>query len=104
MADEQIVVKNNEAANRYEVELAGQTAVLTYMREGKQIIFLHTGVPPALEGHGIANKLARTALEDARANGLVVEPECQFVASYIRRHQEYLDLVPESERAYLQRD
>ena len=78
--------------------------MLTYIREGKQIIFLHTSVPPALEGHGIANKLARTALEDARANGLMVVPECPFVASYIRRHQEYLDLVPESERAYLQRD
>ncbi len=104
MADAQVVVKNNEAANRYEVELEGQTAVLIYIREGKQIIFLHTGVPPALEGHGIANKLAQTALDDARVDGLVVVPECPFVASYIQRHQEYLDLVPKGERARLLRD
>jgi uncharacterized protein len=104
MADEQIVVKNNEAANRYEVELDGQTAELLYTSEGKQITFLHTEVPEALEGHGIASKLAQTALDDARANGMSVVPECQFVASYIRRHQEYLDLVPESERGYLERN
>ncbi len=104
MSDRQIVVKNNEAANRYEIELEGQTAVLTYVKVGKQIIFLHTSVPSALEGHGLAHKLAQTALDDARANGLKVEPECPFVAEYIREHQEYLALLSEEERARLQRD
>ena len=104
MADQPIVVKNNEAANRYEVNLDGHTAVLTYAREGKQIVLIHTGVPPELEGRGIANDLAQTALNDARAAGLVVVPECPFVASYIQRHHEYLDLVSERERARLSRE
>jgi hypothetical protein len=30
-------------------------------------------------------------------------PHCQFVAVYIRRHPEYLALLPESQRAQFQR-
>ena len=93
-----IEVKNNEEAHRYEVYLNGQLAVLTYKRDGQQITFLHTGVPPALEGHGVASVLARTALEEARAQKLSVVPQCPFVASYIRRHQEYLSLLSPAER------
>ncbi|GHO86965.1 GNAT family N-acetyltransferase [Dictyobacter formicarum] len=50
---------------------------------GDQIIFLHTGVPAALEGHGIASKRASFALEEARLQHFTVIPRCPFVASYI---------------------
>jgi uncharacterized protein len=99
--DDQIVVKNNEEEQRYEVQVGGYLAELVYEREGNTITFLHTGVPPELSGHGIANKLAHTALEDARAKKLTVVPLCPFVASYIRRHQEYLSLVTPTEKARL---
>ena len=38
-------------------------------------------------------------LEYARQERLNVVPLCPFVASYIRRHQEYLDLVSPERRA-----
>lgn len=100
MTDE-MIVKNNEAAHRYEVDMDGHVAVLTYMKRGRRIIFLHTGVPHELEGHGIGNKLAQFALNEARAQNLAVIPECPFVAAYIRRHQEYLPLVPQEEQRSL---
>jgi uncharacterized protein len=37
--------------------------------------------------------LARFALDDARARGLRVRPDCPFVARFIRAHPEYQDLV-----------
>ena len=92
-----IVVTNNAEAQRYEVQSGGHLAVLTYEREGERIIYLHTGVPPALEGHGIAGKLAQFALEEARTQHLTVVPLCPFVASYIRRHPEYQPLVATTE-------
>ncbi|MGO8947811.1 MAG: GNAT family N-acetyltransferase [Ktedonobacterales bacterium] len=98
---EQIVVENNEAKQRYEAQVDGHLAVLTYERDGNNIIYLHTGVPSALAGRGIANQLARTALDDARIQQLTVVPLCPFVAAYIRRHQEYLELVDESQRSSL---
>ena len=68
---------------------------------GNHIIFLHTGVPEALAGHGIANKLASFALEEARSQKLTVVPLCPFVASYIRHHQEYLSLLDPVEQSRL---
>jgi predicted GNAT family acetyltransferase len=62
-----------------------------------------TEVPEALEGQGIGSALARGALDDVRAQGLQVIPLCPFVAAFIRRHPEYLDLVsPVSRRQFEQ--
>ena len=96
-----VIVANNETAQRYEARVEGQLAVITYQRLGDRIVFIHTEVPEDLEGHGIAGKMAQFALDDARAQGLAVIPRCPFVASYIRRHAEYADLVPPDERARL---
>jgi predicted GNAT family acetyltransferase len=97
--DSQIEVKKNEAEQRYEIRIGDQVAVLEYEHKGNQITYLHTGVPPALEGHNLANKLVYVALEDARATKHTVIPVCRFVASYIRRHQEYITLLPLEEQA-----
>jgi predicted GNAT family acetyltransferase len=96
--NENIEVVNNRAQNRYEVKVGNEVAVIIYEPGEKSITFLHTEVPPALEGQGLASKLAKFALEDARAQHLSVTPLCPFVASYIRRHPDYMSLLPESEQ------
>ena len=92
-------VTNNEAEERYEVRMGDQLAILEYKRKGNHITYIHTGVPPAMEGHGIASQLAHTALEDAQKERLTVTPQCPFVASYIREHTEYLPLLSKMEQA-----
>jgi uncharacterized protein len=84
---------HNVNENRFEIGKDGVLAVLEYSREGEKIIFTHTGVPPALEGQGIASRLARAALEYARVQRLKVVPLCSFVSGYIRKHPEYADLL-----------
>jgi predicted GNAT family acetyltransferase len=98
---EQLTVRDNVAEQQYEVHLRGQVAVLQYKRMEGRIILIHTEVPPALEGHGIAGMLARTALEAARADGLEVVPRCSYVAAYIRRHREILPLLSSAEQERL---
>jgi uncharacterized protein len=98
-----VVVEDNPAAGRFEAIVEGQLAVAEYRRAGDTIIFTHTEVPEALEGRGIAGALARTALEQARAQGLAVIPRCPYFAAYIRRHPEYASLVPLAHRARLLR-
>ena len=88
-----IVVEDNPAARRYQAQVGEHLAFAAYRLDGDTITFTHTQVPKELEGHGIANKLAHAALEDARARQLTVVPLCPFIASYIRRHQEYVALV-----------
>jgi predicted GNAT family acetyltransferase len=46
-----------------------------------------------MEGQGIAGRLVKAALDDARSQRLTVVPICRFVAAYIRRHPEYRDMV-----------
>lgn len=96
--NDQLSVDDNTAEHRYEVHAEGQVAVLQYKRQDGRILLIHTEVPPALEGRGIAGMLARTALETARTDGVEVVPLCTYVAAYIRRHHEYLPLVAEPYR------
>lgn len=88
-----VEVRDNQGENRYEAIVDGMTAVLDYRLQDGGIRLVHTGVPGELEGRGVGSALARHALDDARQRGLAVWPQCPFVASYIRRHPEYLDLV-----------
>lgn len=88
-----ISVTHNEAAHRFEAAVDGLRALITYRRFPDRIVLQHTEVPAPFEGHGIAAKLTRTALDFARANHLLVVPLCPYVSSFLRRHREYDDLL-----------
>ena len=91
---DKLVVTNNEERKRYEIDLGGAYAYVEYILAKNLIVLSHTEVPPAFEGQGVANKVIRAALEDARDRGLPVNPLCPFVAAFIARHPEYLEIVP----------
>lgn len=94
-------VTRNDARTRFELSVDGKLAVSEYNRLANAVMFTHTEVPEALEGQGIGSVLARGALDDVRAQGLQVIPLCPFVAAFIRRHPEYLDLLsPVSRRQF----
>ena len=88
-------VHNNKDQYRFEIWSDGLLAGFTRYGLGRgRIIFLHTEVYKAYEGMGLGSQLARAALDDARARGLLVMPLCPFIAGYIERHlDEYRDLV-----------
>jgi len=90
---EAVIITNNEEAQRFEAQLGGLHALLTYRRFPGRIVFNHIEVPPPLESKGLAAKLARTGLDFARANHFRVVPLCPYVAAFIRMHAEYHDLV-----------
>ena len=92
MSDE-IRVIHNAAASRYETTIGGRLSVAEYERDGGNLVFTHTLVPPELRGRGIAERLVRTALDEARAAGRRVVPACSYVARFIERHREYQDLL-----------
>lgn len=80
-------------SGRFELEQSGDVAWLEYSLAGGVLQLIHTEVPPALRGKGIASELARTALEWARAKRLKVDVVCPSVAEYLKKHPEYADLV-----------
>lgn len=86
-------VHHNPAAARFETQVDGGLADCSYRLRGGVMDIVHTGVPPRSEGHGIAAVLVRSALAHARAQGLQVRPSCSYVAAYMRRHPDTLDLL-----------
>lgn len=84
---------HNLTNNRFEVDLGKEKAVLIYMIKAGLFIILHTEVPPAFEGWGIAGKMAQSALEYAKNEGLKVRSYCSFTTRFIERHPEYQGLL-----------
>ena len=95
MANEPTVrVTDQPQESRFEVYSADELAgVADYRDEGNVRTFIRTLVHASFEGQGLANQLARYALDDARARGLMVIPRCPFFAQFIKRHADYADLV-----------
>lgn len=86
-------VADNPARGRYEMDIGGLTAFVTYTRQGDVLILNHAEVPPAVEGQGYGSQLARGVLDDIRGKGLKVIPRCGFIVSFIRRNPGYADMV-----------
>ncbi len=98
------VVTESPERKRFEVSLDGEQAGYAeyeLFMDGKVIDFTHTKIDERFEGRGVASTLIRAALDTARERGLEVIPHCPFVRSYIERHDDYLDLVPQKRRQQL---
>lgn len=87
-------VTNAPDASRYEIRdgdrLLGHA---DYQRDGSTFVFTHTEVDPDAGQSGIGSTLVRSALDDVRAQGGSVDPQCSFVRGWIGKHEEYADLV-----------
>ena len=86
-------VRDNDARRRYEITVGDRTAVLTYVRRPGTIQLVHTEVPPALRGKGLANVLAKAALDAARDAGVHVIATCPYVQAFLKKHPEYKALT-----------
>jgi predicted GNAT family acetyltransferase len=94
MATPAPMVRDNQAAHRYELLLAGELVGELVYRTGDGVVTLiHTEIVPRFEGRGLGEQLVASALGDVRARGLRVVPLCPFVAAYLRRHPEERDFV-----------
>jgi hypothetical protein len=86
-------VRDNGAAQRFEMDVGGKIAFITYRRTAQVLTLLRIKVPAQFEGKGIGSQLTRGALELARAARVKVVPRCTFVAHYIARHTEFRNLL-----------
>ena len=87
-------IVDNRERHRFEANLGdGSLAVAEYTLPAGKIVFTHTEVPAAHEGHGIGSALIRFALASARERKLQVIPICPFFAAYIKKHVEEQDLL-----------
>ena len=87
---------NNTEQQQFEVHAENQLAMLVYRFYKNDIALMHTTVPAALSGKGVASALAKHAFEWAQEHNKKVMVYCAFVAVYLKKHPEYNFLVDNS--------
>jgi predicted GNAT family acetyltransferase len=92
-------VRDAPESQRYEIRDGERVLGLAaYERRGDTVVFTHTEVDQDAGASGLGSTLVRAALDDVRAHGRTVVPQCSFVRGWIERHPEYGDLVVRSDQ------
>ena len=94
-------IRDEADQRRYALTVDGQTAVVTYNLVAGGLMVTETLVPEALEGRGVASRLARHVLEDIQRRGLVILPVCPYFAAYLKKHPEWAEVVHPAYRTSL---
>ena len=87
-------IHHDAAQQRFEYVVDGEVrAIAEYHRDGDTVVMHHTYTDPRHRGRGYAARVVEAALDDLRAHGMRVVPQCWFVAEFVATHPEYRDLV-----------
>lgn len=81
-------------AGRFSIAVEGKPVGLTAFgdRDGQRV-FYHTEVDDAYGGRGLGTIVIAEALAATRAEDLRIVPVCPMVAAYVRKHEEFTDIV-----------
>ena len=95
MKDEYVKLElvKNEKDNQFEMVVDGHTAIIVFKEYPGKIALIHTEVPPAIEGKGVATAIIEKALNYIEQNNLKLIPLCPVVVAYIKRHPEWNRIV-----------
>ena len=89
----EVKIKENTEKKRFEVEVENKIALIEYIRAEDKMYLTHTEVPTELEGNGIASSMAKQVLQQIKDENLKLVPLCPFIASYIKRHPEWKEIL-----------
>jgi uncharacterized protein len=80
--------------DRYTIAVEGnQIGKAEFLDRGEKRVFTHTEVDKNYEGRGLATILIGEALQNTRDAGLRIKALCPMVAAYLKKHDEYSDIV-----------
>jgi len=86
------VIRDNAARGRFEMDVDGKTAFVSYRAKPDVIELLHSETPAELRGRGVGTRLARGVFDLLRERNAKVAVYCGFLIDFLRRHPEYRDL------------
>jgi len=87
-------VMENAAQHRFERPIHDGTIAAAYYQDADgKLVFIHTEVPTAFSGQGIATDLARGTFELLRQSKRKAILKCPFMGHFYAKHPEYADIV-----------
>ena len=81
----ELLIAHRPETCRFETLVDGFTAYVEYRREDNVLDVIHTIVPPALEGRGIASRFVGAAYDYAREEGLTFKATCSYAIAWLQR-------------------
>jgi len=92
-------VIDNEAAQRYELVIDGKVCgIADYRLRGDVMVLPHTEIAREMQGRGLGAVLVDGLLDDVRARGRKVVPQCWYVAQRMQERPETQDLLADTAR------
>lgn len=92
--DDAISIIHVPETERYELRDGDNTiGFAAYRKQADRLIFTETEVDDSYAGQGLGSRLAAFAVDDAAAAGQRIEPQCPFIADYLRKHHDYDALI-----------
>jgi predicted GNAT family acetyltransferase len=88
MSNAEPTVVDDLGGERFLYRENGAASVLSYRAGNNQLVLLHTEVPEALRGRGIAGRLVRAAVERAERSGETLVPWCPYARKWLADHPE----------------
>ncbi|ARS34276.1 GNAT family N-acetyltransferase [Pontibacter actiniarum] len=88
-------IVHEEKYQQFTAKLGGdKEAEVAYAKPEENVLnLLHTYVPDAYRGQGLATELITTALQYARQHNYKVMATCGAVKKFMQQHPEYQDLL-----------
>lgn len=75
---------------RFVTVVEGVTAYVEYQLHENKLDIIHTIVPPAIEGRGIASALVKYAYDYALEKGMQPLATCSYAVIWLHRHPDYI--------------
>lgn len=86
-------VIHEQENERFVIYIYDKEAFVEYNTTEDVLNLYHTYTEPELRGKGLAAQVVRAAIEFAKENNLKVVPTCSYVQAFIKRNDEYKELV-----------
>lgn len=87
-------VVHREEVRRFEWLLDDAIGYVEYkVKKPNVFAFVHTLVPDAHKGKGVASLLTKGAFEWCKAHGVQIVPVCPFTVTFVKRHPEWNTII-----------
>ncbi len=83
-------IEHLKAKNSFGINLGDDWAVVEYVVTDNTFDIIHTIVPKAYSGQGIAGKLVTAAYTYAKEQGYRLQGSCSYAETWLMRHPDFL--------------